>query len=32
MSNGTQVQKRDARIEALDLDTMHLMVEEACDG
>ena len=32
MSNGTKVQKRDGRIEALDLDKMHLMVEEACDG
>ena len=32
MSNGTKVQKRDGRVEALDLDKMHLMVEEACDG
>ena len=32
MSNGTKVQKRDGRIEALDLDKMHLMVEEACEG
>ena len=32
MSNGTKVQKRDGRIEALDLDKMHLMVDEACDG
>jgi ribonucleoside-diphosphate reductase alpha chain len=30
MSNGTKVQKRDGRIESLDLDKMHLMVEEAC--
>ena len=32
MSNGTKVQKRDGRIESLDLDKMHLMVEEACKG
>jgi ribonucleoside-diphosphate reductase alpha chain len=32
MSNGTKVQKRDGRIEPLDLDKMHLMVEEACKG
>ena len=32
MTNGTKVQKRDGRIESLDLDKMHLMVEEACDG
>ena len=32
MSNGTKVQKRDGRIEPLDLDKMHLMVEEACEG
>ena len=32
MSNGTKVQKRDGRIEPLDLDKMHLMVEEACRG
>jgi ribonucleoside-diphosphate reductase alpha chain len=30
MSNGTKVQKRDGRVESLDLDKMHLMVEEAC--
>ena len=30
MSNGTKVKKRDGRIESLDLDKMHLMVEEAC--
>ena len=30
MSNGTKVKKRDGRIEPLDLDKMHLMVEEAC--
>ena len=32
MSNGTKVQKRDGRIESLDLDKMYLMVEEACKG
>ena len=32
MTNGTKVKKRDGRIEPLDLDKMHLMVEEACAG
>ena len=32
MSNGTKVKKRDGRIESLDLDKMHLMVDEACTG
>ena len=32
MSNGTKVKKRDGRVESLDLDKMHLMVEEACEG
>lgn len=32
MSNGTKVVKRNGRIEDLDLDKMHLMVEEACRG
>ena len=32
MSNGTKVKKRDGRIESLDLDKMHLMVQEACEG
>ena len=32
MSNGTKVKKRDGRIEPLDLDKMHLMVEEATRG
>ena len=32
MSNGTKVQKRDGRVESLDLDKMHLMVDEACRG
>jgi len=30
MSNGTKVKKRDGRIESLDLDKMHLMVEDSC--
>jgi ribonucleoside-diphosphate reductase alpha chain len=32
MSNGTKVIKRNGKIESLDLDKMHLMVEEACKG
>ena len=32
MSNGTKVQKRDGRIESLDLDKIHVMVDEACSG
>jgi ribonucleoside-diphosphate reductase alpha chain len=32
MSNGTKVKKRDGRIESLDLEKMHLMVEEATKG
>ena len=32
MSNGIKVKKRDGRIESLDLDKMHKMVEEACRG
>jgi ribonucleoside-diphosphate reductase alpha chain len=32
MSNGTNVVKRNGLIESLDLDKMHLMVEEACKG
>ena len=32
MSNGTKVKKRDGRVEPLDLDKMHLMVEEATTG
>ena len=32
MSNGIKVKKRDGRIESLDLDKMHKMVEEACKG
>jgi len=30
MSNGTKVIKRNGSIESLDLDKMHVMVEEAC--
>ena len=30
MSNGTKVIKRNGRIESLDLNKLHLMVEEAC--
>ena len=32
MSNGTKVKKRDGRIESLNLEKMHLMVDEACKG
>jgi ribonucleoside-diphosphate reductase alpha chain len=32
MSNGTKVKKRDGRIESLDLDKMHKMVDEATRG
>jgi len=32
MTNGIKVQKRNGSIESLDLDKMHLMVEEACRG
>jgi ribonucleoside-diphosphate reductase alpha chain len=32
MSNGIKVQKRNGTIEGLDLDKMHMMVEEACSG
>ena len=32
MSNGLKVQKRNGSIESIDLDKMHLMVEEACRG
>ena len=32
MSNGIKVTKRDGRIESLDLEKMHLMVDEACTG
>jgi ribonucleoside-diphosphate reductase alpha chain len=32
MTNGTKVVKRNGTIESLDLDKMHVMVEEACKG
>ena len=32
MTNETNVKKRDGRIESLDLEKMHIMVEEATDG
>jgi len=32
MTNGTKVKKRDGRVEPLNLEKMHLMVEEACKG
>ena len=32
MSNGTKVQKRDGRVEPLNLDKIHVMVEEATKG
>ena len=32
MSNGLKVQKRNGSIENIDLDKMHVMVEEACRG
>jgi ribonucleoside-diphosphate reductase alpha chain len=32
MSNGTKVIKRNGSVEKLDLDKIHIMVEEACEG
>jgi hypothetical protein len=32
MSNGTKVVKRNGRVESLNLEKMHIMVEEACSG
>ena len=32
MSNGLIVKKRNGSIEPLDLEKMHKMVEEACNG
>ena len=32
MSNGLKVQKRNGSIEGIDLDKMHVMVDEACRG
>ena len=32
MTNGTKVLKRDGQTEVLDLDKVHKMTEEACEG
>ena len=32
MSNGTKVKKRNGSIEPLNLEKMHVMVEQACEG
>ena len=32
MTNGTKVKKRNGTIEPLNLEKMHVMVEEACKG
>jgi ribonucleoside-diphosphate reductase alpha chain len=32
MSNGLKVNKRNGSVESIDLDKMHVMVEEACKG
>ena len=32
MTNGTKVQKRNGNVEPLNLDKIHIMVEEACEG
>ena len=32
MTNGTKVKKRNGAIEPLNLEKMHVMVEEACKG
>ena len=32
MSNGTKVKKRNGSIEPLNLEKMHIMVEQACEG
>ena len=32
MSNGLKIKKRDGRVESLDLEKMHIMVEESCKG
>ena len=32
MSNGTKVVKRNGTIQPLNLEKMHVMVEEACNG
>ena len=32
MTNGTKVQKRNGSVEPLNLDKIHIMVEQACEG
>jgi ribonucleoside-diphosphate reductase alpha chain len=32
MSNGLKVKKRDGRVESIDLEKMHVMVDAACEG
>ena len=32
MSNGLKVKKRDGRVQSIDLDKMHIMVDAACQG
>ena len=32
MSNGINVKKRDGNVQSLDLEKMHIMVSEACEG
>ena len=32
MSNGTKVRKRDGSVEPLNLDKLHKVVDEACEG
>ena len=32
MSNGIKVKKRNGTIEAINLEKMHVMVDEACKG
>ena len=32
MSNGTKVVKRNGTIQPLNLEKMHIMVEQACEG
>ena len=32
MSNGIKVTKRNGSVQSLNLEKMHIMVEEACDG
>ena len=32
MSNGLKVKKRDGRVQNIDLEKMHIMVDAACEG